>query len=81
MCKANVEPAYSIIRKLGGDARVAEICGLEDRTTPYRWRQPKAKRGSGGVIPSRHLPVLLKYARTKRIPLKAADFVPGESAE
>ena len=77
MRKANLEPAYTIIRKLGGDARVAEICGLDDRTTPYRWTRPKALRGSGGIVPSRHVPVLLKYARKKRIPLTANDFVPS----
>jgi len=78
MREANCEPAYSIIRKLGGDSRVAEICGLRDRTSPYRWTRPKALKGSGGLVPSKYVPVLLNYAKSKRIPLTAQDFVSSE---
>lgn len=78
--KANLEPAFSIIRKFGGDQKVAEICGLEQRTTPYRWAQPKAQRGSGGIVPQRHIPTLLAYARSHGISLRAEDFLPRDGA-
>jgi len=78
MRAANCEPAYSIIRKLGGDSHVAEICGLQDRTSPYRWTRPKKLKGSGGLVPSKYVPVLLSYAKRKGIKLSAQDFVPSE---
>ena len=70
MRQANLEPAYSIIKELGGDAAVAEICGLRDRTTVYRWTVPKEKKGTGGVIPQKRLRALLAYADAKRIPIR-----------
>jgi hypothetical protein len=78
MRKANCEPAYSIIRKLGGDSHVAQICGLQDRTSPYRWTRPRSLKGSDGLVPSKYVPVLLSYAKRKGIKLSAQDFVPSE---
>lgn len=78
MRKANCEPAYSIIKALGGDRQVALICGLRERTSPYRWTQPKAQKGSDGLVPSKYVPVLLDYAKRQGIKLTAQDFVPSE---
>jgi hypothetical protein len=70
-----MEPAHSIIKRLGGEATVAKVTGTAF-TAPYRWQYPKEKGGTGGLIPQKyHLP-LLDYARANDIPLTAADFLP-----
>jgi putative alpha-1,2-mannosidase len=69
-----MEPASSIIQKLGGEAVVAEITATA-YTAPYRWQYPVEKKGTGGRIPQRHHPALLDYARKKGIKLSADEFV------
>lgn len=75
-----MEPAHSIIKKLGGEAAVAKITGTA-YTAPYRWQHARDKGGAGGLIPQRYHPVLLDYARAQGIPLAAEEFLPptGES--
>lgn len=83
-----MEPADSIIERLGGVGVVAEITGTA-YTAPYRWKAPRDKRGTGGVIPWQHVRPLLDYAKKNGIPLAADDFLPrvetvesdGEPAE
>lgn len=72
-----MEPAKSIIKRLGGEKAVAEITATS-YTAPYRWQHPLAKRGTGGVIPQRHIPTLLAYARQHGIALAPDDFFPSE---
>lgn len=82
-----MEPASSIIKKLGGEAAVtALLCEAAVRlglpklkvsyTAPYRWQHPRDKGGTDGLIPQRFHPVLLDYARAQDIPLSAEDFLP-----
>lgn len=68
------EPAHSIIKLLGGEAVVAEIT-KRAITAPYRWQQPISKRGTGGLIPQKHHPRLLEYARQIGANLSPADFL------
>lgn len=77
--REHLEPAASIIARLGGEAKVSKITGTA-YTAPYRWQYPKAIKGTGGLIPQRHHPALLGYARANDIPLSAADFIPGNVA-
>ena len=72
-----LEPAYGIIRKLGGEAKVSEIVetGL---TAPYSWQYPRTVGGTGGLIPQKYHPKLLAYARSNDINLKAEDFLPPD---
>ncbi|RUM95169.1 hypothetical protein EET67_24785 [Pseudaminobacter arsenicus] len=67
------EPAASIIRKFNGLKAVAEITGISSHSV-MRWRYPRSKRGTGGVIPHRHADRLLAVAREKGIDLSPADF-------
>lgn len=71
-----MDPASSIIKRLGGEAVVSRITETA-YTAPYRWQYPREKKGTGGVIPQRHHPVLLDYARSKGIVLRADDFLPS----
>jgi hypothetical protein len=70
-----MEPARSIIAKLGGEAVVSRVTGTA-YTAPYRWQHAKAKGGTDGLIPQRHHPALLKFAADKGLTLHAAEFLP-----
>lgn len=69
----SMEPASSIIRKLGGPAVVAKVARTA-YTAPYRWQHPVKKGGTGGLIPHKHIPKLLEFARDKGIELSADEF-------
>lgn len=68
-----MEPARSIIARLGGAAVVARITETA-YTAPYRWQYPRSKGGSGGLIPQKHHRKLIDYARMNGVDLEPADF-------
>lgn len=70
-----MEPASSIISKLGGDTAVAAITGVH-RTRVANWKRSKDSGGTGGTIPFRHVPKLLEAAQRADIALTAGDFLP-----
>jgi hypothetical protein len=80
--KPRLDPAHTIIKRLGGEAIVAEVTGTA-YTAPYRWQHPLEKGGTGGLIPQRHHSALLEFARQKGKALRAEDFIrlPDKSAE
>ncbi len=80
MIPARMEPASTIIKKLGGEAVVSRVTETA-YTAPYRWQQPREKGGTGGLIPQRHHPRLLDYARDNEILLSPADFLPVREGE
>lgn len=67
--------AALIIDKLGGVGTVAEVAGVH-RTRVSNWKRAKVKGGTGGMIPQKHIPKLLAFARRENIPLSADDFLP-----
>lgn len=69
-----MEPAKTIIKRLGGEAKVAEITGTAF-TAPYRWQHPREKGGTGGTIPQKHHRTLIDYARANGIPLSTDEFL------
>ena len=69
-----MEPATTIIRKLGGEARVAAIAGTA-LSAPYRWQHEKSRGGTGGLIPQAHHRRLLDYAEAHGIALAAEEFL------
>lgn len=74
-----MEPAHTIIEKLGGEAAVSAATGTS-YTAPYRWQHPREKGGTGGVIPQKHIPALLRLAVEQGIDLSPADFFPLSEA-
>jgi hypothetical protein len=60
-----LEPAFSVIEKLGGKSSVAESLEL-DKSTLSRWCQPRPM-GTGGLIPQRYWPQLMQMAREQRV--------------
>lgn len=70
-----LEPAYSIVHKLGGATKVANIVG-KHRTRIYKWMNPREAGGSDGQIPFRYAPALIAAAKARGIALSAEDFLP-----
>lgn len=68
-----MEPAQTIIEKLGGASAVASIVGIH-RTRVYGWMYPKERGGTGGTIPIKHAQRLLQYAEGEGIAVTASDF-------
>jgi hypothetical protein len=60
-----LEPAYTVIEKLGGKSAVAQALSL-DKSTLSRWCQP-SPQGTGGLIPQRYWPQLIEMARELRV--------------
>jgi hypothetical protein len=76
-----MEPAQTIIRKLGGPNAVAQITGLH-RTRVSSWQRSRAAGGTDGRVPQKHHAALLAFAREKGIELKAEEFLhPPQVAE
>ena len=69
----HLEPARSIIERLGGVDVVAGITG-KHRTRVFRWMYPPDRGGTGGMIPLREIPKLLKFATSTGKRLRHADF-------
>lgn len=77
---SNLEPAFSIVNRLGGVAKISATCGVH-RTRVYGWMRAKGAGGTGGTIPQKHHLQLLDLARRSDVPLTAADFLPRKQAE
>lgn len=75
----NCEPATSVIKKFKGLKAVAEITGVSPHSV-MRWRYPRSKRGTGGIIPHRHANRLLSAAKERGIELTPADFFTKDHA-
>lgn len=75
MSEHHLDPAKSVIAKLGG---VEVVCGITGKhvSRVYRWMHPKEKGGTGGFIPTTEAPKLLEYAKANRIKISADDFFP-----
>lgn len=73
-----MEPAATIIEKLGGPSVVSEITRTA-YTAPYRWQHPRDKGGTGGLIPQKYHLALLNYAEQAGVDLTARDFLPVPS--
>jgi hypothetical protein len=72
-----MEPAATIIKKLGGEAMVADITATA-LSAPYRWQYAREQGGTGGRIPQRHHRSLLAYASRQGISLSADEFLPPD---
>lgn len=75
-----MEPAQTIIEQLGGPSVVAKIAGVH-RTRVSNWKRAKEDGGTGGTIPFKHVPALLKAAGEKGVELSADDFLPPLTPE
>ena len=74
-----MDPATCIVKKLGGEARVAGVTGLA-LSAPYRWQHEKSNGGTGGLIPQARHRALLDYAHAQGIALAAEEFLMPRAA-
>lgn len=71
-----LEPAYTVIEKLGGKSAVAAELAL-DKSTLSRWCKP-SPGGTGGLIPQRYWPQLIEMARDKRVRITLKELAAVE---
>ena len=71
-----LEPAYTVIEKLGGKSAVAAELDL-DKSTLSRWCKP-APGGTGGLIPQRYWPQLIAMARKQSVTINVMELVAVE---
>lgn len=72
------EPANTIIRKFGGLSALAEVVGKAPHTV-MRWRMPREKGGTDGIIPHWHHDAIVEAAEAREIDLSDTGFVPVRS--
>lgn len=70
--KHKLEPAYSIIEKLGGKTAVASALDVAPSTLS-RWCTPSPE-GTGGTVPVRHWQALQKLARQRGVSLPLSEL-------
>lgn len=73
----HLEPAKSVIKKLGGPERVAGITKA-NVSRVYRWMYPRERGGTGGMIPYSQAQKLIQFAGSEGIDLAPADFFASE---
>jgi transposase len=66
-------PAELILQKFGTNAELSRILDVS-RSTITRWSYSKDNKGTGGVVPQRHWPALIKAARKRKIRLSLKDL-------
>lgn len=76
-----MEPASTIIDRLGGVGAVAAIAGVH-RTRVSNWKRSREAGGTGGRIPQSHHLAILKAAKAAGInDITAESLLPIESAQ
>jgi len=78
MSETYLNPAAALMIKLGGPERMAEAAGVHV-TRVYRWRVPKSKGGTDGLIPAKKQQKILDWARKNNIDVSPSDFFEVES--
>jgi hypothetical protein len=74
-----VSQAQAIIRKFGGVPALAKATELSLNSV-YKWTYPKERGGTGGLIPTDKLPVVLDAAKARGIEI-TVDDLRGSSQE
>lgn len=69
-----MEPASTIIDRLGGVTKVALVVGVH-RTRVSNWKRARQSGGTDGRIPQGYHVTLLQHARDIGVPLSADDFL------
>lgn len=69
--------AEQVIKKVGGVAKTATICG-RTHSWVYKWTYPKDRSGRGGIVPHEDAVRLLQAARRGECDLSPADFFPTD---
>lgn len=76
----HLEPARTVIEKIGGADAVAKVTG-RNVSRVYRWMYPRERGGTDGVIPHLEARKLLDHAAANGIALSPNDFFPTPASE
>ncbi|WP_454919246.1 carph-isopro domain-containing protein [Xanthobacter sediminis] len=68
-----MEPAASIIDRLGGPSKISKQIGVH-RTRVSNWKRARDAGGTGGIIPQKHIPGLIRMAQHEGVSLTVDDF-------
>lgn len=84
------EPAYSLVRRMGGPEAVASairadsitVAGdrraiMVNRSSVCRWYCTRDTGGTGGIIPLRYWPAIIRLGRTQGVTVTVADLSPA----
>ena len=75
-----LDPARTVLARFGGAGPLSRLLGL-DRSAVHRWALPKARGGTGGLLPAKHHQRLLALAIAEGVVLSAADLIGVPDAE
>jgi len=71
--KNKKEPAFSIVKALGGVRSTARLLEISPSAVS-RWLSPVSKKGTGGTIPHWHWKAILRHAAVTNIKIKITDL-------
>lgn len=71
--KHKMEPAHSVITKIGGVRATARLLGI-NASAVSRWLTPRKRKGTDGSIPQKHWQTILSYAKNERIKLSVSEL-------
>lgn len=71
---SHLSPAREVVAKLGGVRALARALQINPSAVS-RWMMPGVKGGTGGLIPQRHWPAILKHAKKEKVKVKLDDLV------
>lgn len=71
--------ARNVIDKLGGPSKTGRIVG-RSHSAVCKWMVMPDQGGTGGLVPAKHQPRILAYAREHNIPLGPGDLIPTDPA-
>lgn len=69
-----MEPAASVITKLGGVEAAARDLGVH-RTRVFSWMRDANAGGTGGRIPQRHFPTILALSAARGLEITAESLI------
>lgn len=69
----SIKPAEYVIQSFGSGAEVARVLGV-DKSTVSRWKLPREKKGTNGIIPHKYWGALISEASSRSIPLTVVDL-------
>lgn len=69
----NLDPAYSVISKIGGFRPTARMLGISPSAV-LRWTLPANLQGSNGAIPQKHWQSIINYAKRNNLKISLRDL-------
>lgn len=69
----NPKPAEVVISRFGGVCELGRVLSI-DKSTVSRWQVSPEQKGTGGRVPQKYWPLLIKEAKKRKIKLSLRDL-------